>query len=61
MIGDEILKGLVRDSNSYFLAQHLWQLGVKVNKVVITAPFMADILCTKCYSLFGSIIFLQLS
>jgi FAD synthetase len=33
VIGDEILKGLVRDSNSYFLAQHLWQLGVKVNKI----------------------------
>ena len=33
VIGDEILKGHVQDTNSNFLCQRLFQLGVKVNKV----------------------------
>ena len=33
IIGDEILKGHTRDTNSSFLLSHLWSLGVKVRKV----------------------------
>lgn len=33
IIGDEILKGHTRDTNSSFLLSQLWSLGVKVEKV----------------------------
>ena len=33
IIGDEILKGHTRDTNSSFLLSQLWSLGVKVQKV----------------------------
>ena len=35
VVGDEILKGHVRDTNSHFLAQQLWKLGVRVQKVSV--------------------------
>lgn len=35
VIGDEILKGHVQDTNSHFLCKGLWELGVKVVKVVV--------------------------
>jgi hypothetical protein len=33
VIGDEILKGHVHDTNSYFIAKTLYKLGLKVDKV----------------------------
>ena len=33
VIGDEILKGLVQDTNSTFLCKQLWELGIKVERV----------------------------
>ena len=33
VIGDEILKGHVHDTNSHFLCKRLFSLGVKVTKV----------------------------
>ena len=33
VIGDEILKGHVQDTNSHYLCHQLWLLGVKVCKV----------------------------
>lgn len=35
VIGDEILKGQVRDTNSHFLAKQLHSLGVKLEKVCV--------------------------
>lgn len=35
VIGDEILKGHVQDTNSHFLCKGLWELGVKVARVVV--------------------------
>jgi FAD synthetase len=35
IIGDEILKGQVRDTNTYFLTSNLYNLGVKVEKVSV--------------------------
>eukprot|EP00794_Sanderia_malayensis_P011026 gene11026-12190_t len=35
IIGDEILKGHTRDTNSGFLLTNLWTLGVKVEKLVV--------------------------
>lgn len=35
VIGDEILKGHVQDANSHFLCTGLWELGVKVGRVVV--------------------------
>lgn len=35
IIGDEILKGHTKDTNSYFLLKKLWSLGVKVEKVSV--------------------------
>ena len=37
VIGDELLKGHVRDANSHYLCKELWELGVKVGKVVVVA------------------------
>ena len=33
VVGDEILKGHVQDTNSHYLCHELWLLGVKVCKV----------------------------
>ena len=35
IIGDEILKGHTKDTNSYFLLQKLWALGVKAERVAV--------------------------
>ena len=35
IIGDEILKGQVRDTNTLFLTQKLYDLGVKVDKISV--------------------------
>lgn len=35
MIGDELLKGHVQDTNSHYLCKELWELGVKVGRVVV--------------------------
>lgn len=35
VIGDELLKGHVQDTNSHYLCQELWGLGVKVGRVVV--------------------------
>ena len=35
IIGDEILKGQVADTNSYFLCRRLFNLGVTVKKVIV--------------------------
>ena len=35
IIGDEILKGHTKDTNSYYLFKKLWSLGVKVGKVSV--------------------------
>lgn len=35
IIGDEILKGQVVDTNTHFLTQKLYQLGVKVEKIAV--------------------------
>ena len=37
VIGDEILKGHVQDTNSHFLCKELWALGVKVCRTVVVA------------------------
>jgi molybdopterin-biosynthesis enzyme MoeA-like protein len=33
VIGDEILKGQVHDTNSHFIAERLYKLGLKVGRV----------------------------
>ena len=38
IIGDEILKGHTKDTNSYFLLKKLWSLGIKVGKI----SFLSD-------------------
>ncbi|UYV76693.1 FLAD1 [Cordylochernes scorpioides] len=35
IIGDEILKGQTYDTNSHFLCKNLYQLGVKVSRIVV--------------------------
>ena len=35
IIGDEILKGQVQDTNTFFLTQKLYDLGVKVEKISV--------------------------
>lgn len=43
IIGDEILKGHVRDTNSYFLSKRLYLLGVKVRKISVVTDSVDDI------------------
>jgi len=43
IIGDEILKGHTRDTNSSFLLSHLWSLGVKVQKVATVSDDIDEI------------------
>jgi len=35
IIGDEILKGQTQDTNSYFLAQNLRKLGIRLERVSV--------------------------
>ena len=46
IIGDEILKGQIPDTNSFFLCKRLFQLGVSVNKVVVL-PDDVDVLANE--------------
>ena len=48
IIGDEILKGQVRDTNTYFLTQKLYDLGVKVEKISV----VPDKVCEEFRTLF---------
>lgn len=41
MIGDEIMKGQVQDTNSHFIARHLFLWGVQVKKVGSCKTFYA--------------------
>ena len=43
IIGDEILKGHTKDTNSYFLLKKLWSLGVKVGKVSVVSDDVDEI------------------
>ncbi|XP_060529072.1 FAD synthase-like [Cylas formicarius] len=43
VIGDEILKGQVMDTNSKFLAQELHKLGVKLKKISVVPDDIEDI------------------
>ena len=45
VIGDEILKGHVKDTNSHFLCQELWKLGVRVMKVSPPESINHSLLC----------------
>lgn len=40
VIGDEILKGYMKDINFYFLLKKLWLLGIKVGKILF---FLDDV------------------
>ena len=37
------MKGHVQDTNSHFLCKELWELGAKVNKIVVVRDDMEDI------------------
>lgn len=43
IIGDEILKGHTKDTNSYFLLSRLWSLGVKVKAVSVVSDDVDEI------------------
>ncbi|KAJ7392741.1 FAD1 flavin adenine dinucleotide synthetase [Desmophyllum pertusum] len=43
IIGDEILKGHTKDTNSHFLLKKLWSLGVKVGKVSVISDDVEEI------------------
>ena len=43
IIGDEILKGHTKDTNSYFLLKKLWSLGVNVGKVSVISDDVDEI------------------
>ena len=56
VIGDEILKGQVQDVNSYYFAQQLWELGIRVCKVEEVMVYQCNKLChvvdvyySRCY------------
>ena len=44
IIGDEILKGQIQDSNTLFLAQQLKDCGVRVQRVSLFYRFLTDFL-----------------
>lgn len=43
VIGDEILKGHVQDTNSHYLCHQLWLLGIRVGKVATVADSRDEI------------------
>lgn len=43
IIGDEILKGHTKDTNSHFLLKKLWSLGVEVGKVSVISDDVDEI------------------
>ena len=43
IIGDEILKGHTKDTNSHYLFKKLWSLGVKVGKVSVISDDVDEI------------------
>ncbi|XP_018008214.1 FAD synthase [Hyalella azteca] len=43
VIGDEILKGRTQDTNSHFIAQKLYKLGIRVKKVVVIGDDLSAI------------------
>lgn len=43
VIGDEILKGHVQDTNSHYLCKELWQLGIKVGKIAVVSDDLDNI------------------
>lgn len=50
MIGDELLKGHVQDTNSHYLCKELWELGLKVGKIVVV-PDDLDTIATEVRTL----------
>ena len=58
IIGDEILKGHTKDTNSHFLLRKLWSLGVKVGKVSVISDDVDEIAheVQKFSSLFSFVI-----
>lgn len=58
IIGDEILKGHTKDTNSHFLLKKLWSLGVKVGKVSVISDDVDEIAreVRKFASLFSVVI-----
>ena len=43
VIGDEILKGHVQDTNSHYLCKQLWQLGIRVGRITVVADDLSCI------------------
>ncbi|KAF7730662.1 hypothetical protein EC973_001611 [Apophysomyces ossiformis] len=48
IIGDEILNGKTRDSNAYFLAKYLFELGIDLKRVEVIADDYSAIQETIC-------------
>lgn len=52
VIGDEILSGEVEDQNSPFLTRRLWELGIKVERIVVL-PDRRELLAEEIAELAG--------
>nr|CAD7396137.1 unnamed protein product [Timema poppensis] len=58
IIGDDILKGQVQDTNSNFICKHLHKYGIKVCKIVVIHDDSSDIAeAVKQFSITYSIVF----